>query len=110
MCAENMGDSTKEMFFLLNPEDAIKAVKRDGYFLMPKEELPGFDLDKLYEMVKTEGFEADKSDHNLIYDPSRIETKTVNVEKGLDSKYKEEGWEEVQRSGDYAILIKKKTE
>jgi len=108
MCAENIGESSSEMFFLLNPEDAIKEIKRNGYILMPEEELPGFDMNELDRLVEQEGF---KTDYELIYDPNRMEITTINtIEKGPQPQdMAKDGWRETRRRiGEYARLIREK--
>lgn len=98
---------------LISAENAREMARRDGYVLLNSRDLQelDIDLDVLAGELEKEGFKRQGGSKDIVlYDPSRFEVKSVDVYKGLDKKYTEEGWKEVSRSGDgdIAIIMKEK--
>jgi hypothetical protein len=95
-------------YILDTPQEVIRAVRDVGYVSIEPEDVKNVEGGEaqLSKMLKEVGFE--ELQPGLYYDPKRIEFKSVNTEKGLDLKYTEDGWEQLDRSveGRIALLIR----
>lgn len=98
--------------YLITSAESLKdAAKRDRYILLNSYDLQGLniDSDNVADELEKEGFKRHNGlKDDVFYDPNYFEVKSVDVYKGLDKKYTDEGWKEVSRSGDTAILMKEK--
>jgi len=97
---------------IVSTESIKNVVRRDGYILLNCADMQAdgdIDIDDVSAELEKEGFKRDgNSKDDIIYDPNRFEIKKVDVYKGLDKKYINEGWKDVSYSGNHAILIKEK--
>lgn len=101
-----------EVSLVFDVNSAIEHIQKSGFLQLNERdhnEEDGINMVELEKRLKEEGF---VKEYDFIYDPKQVEVKTVDTEKGLDPKYRGEGWEEVTRiSGSRTVhptLIRKK--
>jgi hypothetical protein len=105
---ENKGEENIEVSLVFDVNSVIEHINKTGFLQLNERDYDkedGIDLTELEKRIKEEKFEMK---NGLIFDPNKIETKTVNTENGVNLK--EEGWEEIGRdnNGFYATLIRRK--
>ena len=105
----NKTETSAEGYLLHKPQDIIRCVHDNGYVSIESEDVKSVDGGEQELLRQLKEADIEEYSPGLYYNPKRIQFQTVNTEKGLDPKYAEEGWTQLERmvEGRIALLVRK---